>query len=116
MSVRLEVADHVATVTIDRPEVMNAIDLAAEAELQRIWTALEADDGVRLVVLTGAVWDRAEGRFVALGISPPGSDARPSLQGATGNFLMIAHSLTQDWQAPFMVSVYDATRLPILTS
>ena len=54
MSVRLEVADHVATVTIDRPEVMNAIDLAAEAELQRIWTALEADDGVRLVVLTGA--------------------------------------------------------------
>ena len=70
----------------------------------------------RLVVLTGAVWDRAEGRFVALGISPPGSDARPSLQGATGNFLMIAHSLTQDWQAPFMVSVYDATRLPILTS
>ena len=54
MSVRLEVAHHVATVTIDRPEVMNAIDLAAEAELQRIWTALEADDGVRLVVLTGA--------------------------------------------------------------
>jgi len=54
VSVRLEVADHVATVTIDRPEVMNAIDLAAEAELQRIWTALEADDGVRLVVLTGA--------------------------------------------------------------
>ena len=54
MSVRLEVVDHVATVTIDRPEVMNAIDLAAEAELQRVWTALEADDGVRLVVLTGA--------------------------------------------------------------
>jgi len=54
VSVRLEVVDHVATVTIDRPEVMNAIDLAAEAELQRIWSALEADDGVRLVVLTGA--------------------------------------------------------------
>ena len=54
MSIRLEVVDHVATVTIDRPEVMNAIDLAAEAELQRIWTTLEADDGVRLVVLTGA--------------------------------------------------------------
>jgi len=29
VSVRLEVVDHVATVTIDRPEVMNAIDLAA---------------------------------------------------------------------------------------
>jgi crotonobetainyl-CoA hydratase len=54
MSVRLEIADHVATVTIDRADVLNAIDLAAEAELQRIWTQLEADDNVRLVVLTGA--------------------------------------------------------------
>ncbi|ABM59223.1 enoyl-CoA hydratase-related protein [Verminephrobacter eiseniae] len=54
MSARLELAGHVATVTIDRPQVMNAIDLATEAELQRIWSALEADDGVRLVVLTGA--------------------------------------------------------------
>jgi len=70
----------------------------------------------RLIVLTAAAWDRAEGRFVALGISPPGSDARPSLQDAAGNFLMVAHSLTQDWQAPFMVSIYDATRLPVLTA
>jgi crotonobetainyl-CoA hydratase len=54
MSVRLEIADHVATVTIDRADVLNAIDLAAEAELQRIWTELEANDDVRLVVLTGA--------------------------------------------------------------
>src|SRR6218665_3617876 len=54
VSARLELAGHVATVTIDRPQVMNAIDLATEAELQRIWSALEADDGVRLVVLTGA--------------------------------------------------------------
>lgn len=54
MSVRLEWADHVATVTIDRPDVLNAIDLAAEAELQRIWSELERNDDVRLVVLTGA--------------------------------------------------------------
>ena len=54
MSIRLEIADHLATVTIDRPEVLNAIDLAAEAELQRIWTQLEGDAEVRLVILTGA--------------------------------------------------------------
>ncbi len=54
MTVRLAIADHVATVTIDRPDVMNAVDLATEAELQRIWRQLEADDDVRLVVLTGA--------------------------------------------------------------
>ena len=58
MSVRLQITDHVATVTIDRADVLNAIDLAAEAELQRIWSELEADDDVRLVVLTGA-GDRA---------------------------------------------------------
>ena len=70
----------------------------------------------RLVVLTGAVWDRTEGRFVALGtLSASGSSIPPSRQDATGNFLMVAHSLTQDWQSPFQVSIYDATRLPVLT-
>ena len=42
--VTLRLADHVATVTIDRPDVLNAIDLATEAELQRIWSELERDD------------------------------------------------------------------------
>jgi len=54
VNIRLQKADYVATVTIDRPDVLNAIDLAAEAELQRIWTELERDDDVRLIVLTGA--------------------------------------------------------------
>lgn len=54
MSVTLRLADHVATVTIDRPDVLNAIDLPTEAELQRIWSELERNDDVRLVVLTGA--------------------------------------------------------------
>jgi crotonobetainyl-CoA hydratase len=58
MSVRLDWSGHVATVTIDRPDVLNAIDLEAEAQLQRIWSELERNDDVRLVVLTGA-GDRA---------------------------------------------------------
>jgi enoyl-CoA hydratase/carnithine racemase len=58
MSVTFQLFDHVATVTIDRPQVMNAVDIATEAELQRIWRELERDDEVRLVVLTGA-GDRA---------------------------------------------------------
>jgi hypothetical protein len=71
----------------------------------------------RLVVLSGAVWDRAEGRFVALRTLPvPGSGAPPTLQQATGDYLMVAHSLTQGWQSPFQVSVYDATHLPILAN
>jgi crotonobetainyl-CoA hydratase len=54
MSVQFEVRHHVATVTIDRPDVLNAIDLATEAELQRIWTELEQRRDARVVVLTGA--------------------------------------------------------------
>jgi enoyl-CoA hydratase/carnithine racemase len=54
MSVRLEIDAHVATVTIDRPAVLNAIDLATEADLQRIWSELESSDEARVVVLTGA--------------------------------------------------------------
>ncbi len=54
MSVSLQIENHVATVTLARPEVMNAVDLATEAELQRIWTELERREDVRVVVLTGA--------------------------------------------------------------
>lgn len=54
MSVTLAIADHVARVTIDRPEVMNAIDRDAEQRLQAIWAEIEQDRSVRVVVLTGA--------------------------------------------------------------
>jgi len=57
MSVRLQYAGdggHLATVTLDRPEVLNAVDLATEAELQRIWNELENNPDVRVIVLTGA--------------------------------------------------------------
>jgi crotonobetainyl-CoA hydratase len=54
MPVSLVVRDHVARVTIDRPEVMNAVDASAEAELEAIWSRLEGDADVRAVVLTGA--------------------------------------------------------------
>jgi crotonobetainyl-CoA hydratase len=54
MSVLFTVQDHVATVTLDRPDRLNAVDQATEAELIRIWEAIEADREVRVVVLTGA--------------------------------------------------------------
>ena len=58
MTVSLVIDTHVATVTLSRPEAMNAVDLATEAELQAIWTRIENDSEVRVVVLTGA-GDRA---------------------------------------------------------
>ena len=58
MPVHFDVRDHVATVTIDRPEVLNAIDAQTERALGVIWDAIEADRDIRAVVLTGA-GDRA---------------------------------------------------------
>ena len=58
MTVHYEVKEYVAAVTIGRPEGLNAVDRATEAELQRIWTDIESRSDVRVVVLTGA-GDRA---------------------------------------------------------
>ena len=54
MSIRLEIADRVARVTIDRPEVLNALDIDADEALETIWQRLETDREVRAIVLTGA--------------------------------------------------------------
>jgi crotonobetainyl-CoA hydratase len=53
-NVDLHIADHVATVTLNRPDALNAVDLASEAELQRIWSELEGNPEIRVIVLTGS--------------------------------------------------------------
>ncbi|AUT65647.1 enoyl-CoA hydratase-related protein [Paraburkholderia terrae] len=53
MSVRLVIEQHVATVTLARPEALNAVDLETESELQRVWNELEHNRDIRVVVLTG---------------------------------------------------------------
>lgn len=52
--VRYEKRDHVARVTLDRPHVLNAMDQRMHTELAAVWDDVEADDDVRVVVLTGA--------------------------------------------------------------
>lgn len=46
--------DHTAYVTLNRPEVLNALDLRTHEELARVWNDIEEDDQVRVAVLTGA--------------------------------------------------------------
>lgn len=49
-----EVAGGVATITLNRPEVYNALNDGITYELQDVWKAVAKDDQVRVVVLTGA--------------------------------------------------------------
>ncbi|HEU5104352.1 MAG TPA: crotonase/enoyl-CoA hydratase family protein [Solirubrobacterales bacterium] len=52
--VRYERTGAAAVLTIDRPQRRNAVDAATATELRRGLDAFEADDGARVLVLTGA--------------------------------------------------------------
>lgn len=60
-NVRLEKKNHIAYVTIDRPKVLNALNMATMGELEEVFTDLAADRGTRVVILTGG----GEKAFVA---------------------------------------------------
>ena len=49
----MAIADHVATIRLNRPEVRNAIDLATAQQLECALDQCEADSTVRAIVLTG---------------------------------------------------------------
>jgi len=53
-TIRYEVADGVAVVTLDRPEVRNAFGDGMGGELSDAFRRCDTDDAVRAVVLTGA--------------------------------------------------------------
>ena len=51
--VRLDVSDGVATITLDRPQAMNSLDVATKVALRDAVTHVAEDEAVRCVVLTG---------------------------------------------------------------
>src|SRR4051812_8390179 len=52
--IRYEVADHVLTITLDRPDRLNAFTATMGRELIAAFDAADADDDVRAVIVTGA--------------------------------------------------------------
>ncbi len=54
MAVRYDVDDEICTITIDRPQVRNAVDGPTAIELRDALERFEADDALRVAVLTGA--------------------------------------------------------------
>jgi enoyl-CoA hydratase len=53
MSIRVDVTESIATLTIDRPEVKNALDLATVTEVRAALTRLEADPDAGVLIITG---------------------------------------------------------------
>ncbi len=60
-NIKLEKRNQIAYVTIDRPKVLNALNMATMEELQQVFTELAADRDTRVVILTGG----GEKSFVA---------------------------------------------------
>ncbi|MDD4860368.1 MAG: enoyl-CoA hydratase-related protein [Dehalococcoidales bacterium] len=53
-AIKVEQRGHITLITLNRPERLNAVSEQLEEELYRALSAAEADDEVRVVVLTGA--------------------------------------------------------------
>ncbi len=53
-TVRFEVANRIATITLDRPERKNAMNQAMKDELRTCWKRVKADPEVWVAIITGA--------------------------------------------------------------
>ena len=48
------IEDRIATVTINRPDTLNAINVEVHRELEQIWGVIDADPDIDAVIVTGA--------------------------------------------------------------
>lgn len=53
MPVAFSINDHIATIRLDRPEALNAIDPESAAELKACWLRVRGDDAIRVIIITG---------------------------------------------------------------
>jgi 2-(1,2-epoxy-1,2-dihydrophenyl)acetyl-CoA isomerase len=65
MTIRTDISEGIAVVTIDRPARKNAITLAMRSEIETAFRALQDDDTVRTVILTGEGQDFSAGADIA---------------------------------------------------
>src|SRR5690606_36639000 len=54
MPLLFDVKDHIATISLNRPEAMNSIDPETRGELHAAWRRIKEDDAIRVAILTGA--------------------------------------------------------------
>jgi enoyl-CoA hydratase len=95
---KVEVADRIATLTINRPDRLNAVNGVLHHELEQIWIDLAADSRVNAIIFTGAgrafcaggdVKGMAEGGFAGSEGSKTGKGrGRGAIQAANGRRLV----------------------------
>ena len=88
-TIRIDIADHVCRVTLDRPEVLNAFNDQMRQEIRSTWRALRKMDEVRVVVVT-ATGEKA----FCVGVDR--SDALVALEGTGGKLYGTSNNYMYD--------------------
>ena len=50
----VDVKDTIATVTVNRPDKLNALNIQTMQELKEVFTKFKTDDSVNIIIITGA--------------------------------------------------------------
>ena len=77
-TIRLDVADGIATITLNRPEKLNAVNGQMIDELIAAADQADADDAVRAVIVTGAGRAFCAGADLSRGADTFDRNARPA--------------------------------------
>jgi enoyl-CoA hydratase/carnithine racemase len=75
-TIKYEVADQILTITLNRPEKLNAFNAAMQAELIAAFDAADADDNVRAIIVTGEGRGFCAGADLSSGADTFDRDAR----------------------------------------
>ena len=109
-SVTVDIADHVARVTLIGPGKGNAMGPAFWAEMPEVFATLDADPGVRAIVLTGSGKNFSYGLdLAAMGATLPGLDAGAKARADFHKTILTmqqAISSVADCRTPTIASVH----------
>lgn len=93
-TVLFEVSDHVATVTLNRPQAMNSFNQRMLEDFSALWDRVKTDDDVHVVVLRGS----GERAFSTGMDVKEGIDRHPNAWSQTDPGEFLSPKLNQVWK------------------
>lgn len=107
--VKLDIEDHVATVTLARPEKRNAVDLEMFTAIKEAGRTIRDDQTVRAVVLTGAGDHFCAGIDISIfqgtGIGTVGGDKMQPCEDSPANFFQSASYVWREVPVPVIAAL-----------
>ncbi|WP_329263827.1 enoyl-CoA hydratase/isomerase family protein [Streptomyces sp. NBC_01478] len=103
-TVLFEVTDHVATITLNRPQAMNSFNQQMLDDFSAIWDRVRTDDNVHVMVLRGS----GERAFSTGMDVKEGIDRHPNVWSQTDPGEFLSPKLNQVWK-PLVCAVHGMT-------